>query len=150
MADHLDHLIEIMLEGDDDALDTFLLTESERDDVLNNLGGETTLMNYLLLFEEFLENHDIYLFDGWEQAEIIGKPRVEKFWVVFHLRIGPKADLRGARRIRDAAEQNQVRAKRQTDGSYLIQFTILKRDLDRIEQINQEKINQLSDEAVGK
>lgn len=147
-TDTFNQLVEVMLDEDDDSLDEFILTESEKDEVLAALSGDTTLMNYLMLFEEFLEQHDLYLFTGWDDAQIVGQPSVEKFWVTFDLLIDHKTDFRGARRINDAMPQGQVTAKRLQDGNILVRFQILKRLLDQIETDNKEKIEKLSDQAL--
>ena len=104
-------------------------------------------MNYMMLFEEFLEQHDIYLFKGWEKASFIGPPTVEKFWVVFTLLVSPETDLRGARRVNDAMHQGKVVMKKTQDGSIMVQFQVLKRALDQIETDNKERIEKLSDQA---
>ena len=146
--DTYNQLIEIMLDEDDDALGEFVLMEAEKDQVLAGLGGDTTLMNYMMMFEEFLEQHDIYLFDGWEEASFAKQPSVEKFWITFHLLVGENADLRGAKRVRDAMNQGDVTAKRLEDGSMVVIFQVLKRSLDQIEAVNKEKIEKLSDQAM--
>ena len=146
--DTMDHLVEVMLDGNESTLDELVLLEGEKDDVINSLGGETTLMNYMMLFEEFLEDHDIYLFDGWEDAQFIGKPIVEKFWITFHILLSDKADIRGGKRVNDALKQGEVIIRKLKDGRYLARFLILKRDLDAIENANKERIDQLSDQAL--
>lgn len=144
-----DSLVEIMMTDDAESLDEFILNESERDEVLSSLGGDQTLINYMFLFEEFLEQHDLYLFKGWEKAQFIGRPKIEKFWVTFHLLVNSKSDMRGAKRINDALKQGEVIAKDLPDGKgKIVQFTVLKRDLDRIEADNQEKIEKLSLQAL--
>lgn len=149
MSENYDHLLELMFAGDDEALNEAVLLESEKDDIIHALDGETTLMNYLMLFEEFLEDHDIYLFSGWDKAQIIGRPTVKKFWIIFHLLVNDNTDLGGARRVRDAMGQGKVIAKRIDDGNVVVRFEVLKRDLDKIEEINKEKIEELSDQAMG-
>lgn len=148
-SDTLDHLVEIMLDGDDDSLSDLILTESEKDEILFALEGETTLMNYIMLFEEYLEEHDIYLFKGWENAQLIGKPIVEKFWITFNLLVDENTDIRGAKRVQQAMSQGEVKAKKLQDGRRVVQFMVLRRDLDQIEKANKERIDQLSDQAIG-
>lgn len=146
--DTMDHLVEVMLDGDDATLSDIVLLEGEKDDVINSLDGEATLMNYMMLFEEFLEEHDIYLFAGWEDAQFVGKPIVEKFWITFHILLSDKADVRGAKRVHDALNQGEVIVRKLNDGRYVARFLILKRDLDAIENANKERIDQLSDKAL--
>lgn len=146
--DSFDQLVEVMLNEDDDALQEYILMEDEKDQVLAGIGGDVTLMNYLLMFEEFLEQHDVYLFDGWDTAQIAHQPKIEKFWAIFYLIVDDKVDLRGAKRVRDAMKQGSVKAKRLEDGKVLLIFQILKRELDYIENSNKEKIEKLSSEAL--
>lgn len=141
-------LIEVMLNEDDESLEEFMLTESEKDQVLASLEGDTTVMNYMMLFEEFLEQHDIYLFKGWEKAAFVGVPKVEKFWVTFTMVVDGETDLRGAKRVNDAMPQGRVKAKRMDEGQVLVEFQVLKRALDQIEAVNKEKIEKLSDKAM--
>lgn len=142
------HMIEIMLTEDDDSLDRFMLLESEKDTVLAALGGDPTLINYMMLFEEFLENHDLYLFEGWSSAAFVGKPKIEKFWATFALTVNEGTDMRGAKRVNDAMPQGQVKAKAMGNGKILVVFQVLKRHLDQIEETNREKIEELSDQAL--
>ena len=141
-------LVDVMLTEDDEAVNEFLLMESEKDEVLADLDGDTTLMNYLFLFEDFLEQHDIYLFKGWEQAQVVGRPSVEKFWVTVTLLVSDKTDLRGAKRVHDAINQGEVTTKQLNNGHILVKFMILRRSLDQIESLNKDKIEKLSDQAL--
>ena len=145
-----DQSVEILIDDADnnETILDFILTESEKDEVLYTLGGDQTLINYMYLFEEFLEQHDIYLFKGWEKAQFVGQPQIEKFWAVFHLLVNQETDLRGAKRIKDAIDQGSVEVKKLDNGSSMVKFSILKRELDRIESSNQEKIEKLSIEAL--
>lgn len=142
-------LIEVIMNEDDESLSSFVITESEKDNILYMLGGDATLINYLYLFEEYLEQHDIYLFKGWDKAKIIGKPLIEKFWVTITLWVSGDVDLRGAKRVNDAMQQGDVRIEKDTNESgYYVQFMVLKRELDRIENENKDKIEKLSDDAL--
>jgi hypothetical protein len=142
-------MVEIMMNEDDDSLDEFMLMESESDEVVAQLEGDTTLFNYLLLFEEFLETHDLYLFKGWDNASIIGAPEVEKFWVVIKLLVGEGTDLRAVKRIDNALGQGTAKSHDAGNGKHIVVFNILKRDLDAIEETNKNRIDKLSDEALG-
>lgn len=148
MTDTYDQLIEVMLNEDDDALGEYVLMEGEKDTVLAGLNGDVTLMNYMMMFEEYLEQHDLYLFDGWETAVFAKQPKVEKFWVTFYMLVDQNVDLRGAKRVRDAMNQGDVSAQRLRDGRIVVIFQVLKRNLDQIETINKEKIEKLSDQAL--
>lgn len=148
MTNPFHQLVEIMLGDDDDAVAEFILQESEKDDVMLALDGNSTLINYMMLFEEFLEQHDIYLFKGWEKAVFVSQPVVEKFWVVFHLMTPPNTDLRGAKRVNDAMKQGEVVFQEQSDGRALVRFTVLKRTLDQIEKDTQDRIEKLSTDAL--
>lgn len=152
VTDNMEYVVDMLLEDDDEGAMEWLLLEGEERDLLTNLGGETTLMNYLIKFEEYMDDHDIYLFDGWEDAQIVGKPLVEKFWVTVWLRLGPNAQIAGAKRLMNDKEgQNTVKFKKLgVDGrdGYLLKIRVLKRFLDQIEKRNQEKSDQLSDDEI--
>jgi len=150
MSETYNQLVEIMMNEDDDAISEFIIMESDRDDVMASLDSDTTLFNYLMLFEEFLDIHDLYLFNGWEKAAIVGSPKIEKFWATFMLLTPKGTDLRGAKRIKDAMGQGQVDVKKQSNGTTLVQFMILKRELDQIETTNKDKIEKLSVDALDK
>lgn len=148
MTNPYHQLVEIMLGDDDASLDEFILQESEKDDVMLSLDGNSTLMNYMMLFEEFLDNHDLYLFKGWEKAVFVKPPMIEKFWAVFWLQVGPETDLDGARRIHDAVPQGEVAFHKQSDGTTVVKFTILKRALDQIEVDTRTKIEKLATDGA--
>jgi len=143
-------LIEVMMNEDDESLDDFLLLESDTDQVIANLDGDVTLFNYIMMFEEFLDQHDIYLFKGWDKASLFGSPVVEKFWITIRLLVNDDTDLRGAKRVKDAMKQGDVVIKKTTDGRKVVEFSILKRDLDQIEETNKSRIEQLSMDALEK
>lgn len=149
MSDRKHRIVDLLIDGETQIATDELLLEAEEDDLLANLGGETTLMNYLLKFEEYLDDHDLYLFQGWEKGEIVEKPKVEKFWVTFYVRVPGDCELKGARRLTNDKEgQNVVKVKALDDGTHLVMFKILKRYLDEIEQRNKERSDQLSDEDM--
>lgn len=136
-------LVDIMLSESDEVLKDLLLVESEQDQVVAALDGDTTMMNYLLLLEEYLDAMDVYLFDGWEDAAIVAPPMIEKFWVTYLLRVCSKTDLTGARRIKDAMKQGDVRVKK-FNGGYLVKLLVLRRDLDKLETDSTTKIEQMA------
>lgn len=148
MSDRKLHIVDKLIEGDEEGATAALLLEAEEEDLLAHLGGETTLMNYLIKFEEYLDDHDIYLFKGWDKAVIVGKPKVEKFWTTIDVMVAPDTDLRGALRVvNDKEGQNKV-SKKKTKEGVIVRFKILKRYLDQIEQRNKERSDQLSDEEM--
>jgi len=148
MSETYSQLVEILLDRDDAALEDFLIMESEQDEALAVIGGDQTLMSYLLLFEELMDDHDIYMFDGWEDGIIVGKPKVEKFWVTVSMKVPLKTEMMGAKRMNDALPQSKISAKKVDDG-YIVKFEILKKVLDKIETNNKEKIKSLADNALG-
>lgn len=149
MSYRMDHIVDMIVEGDVEGANEFLLTESEENKIMKAMGGEIKLMNYLLKFEQFLDDHDIYMFKGWDEADIVGNPRVDKFWVTFHLRLQEGSEIEGAKRLQaNQKGQNQIKGIQLDDGSYLLRIKILKKFLDDIEKQNKEKSDQLSDEEV--
>lgn len=146
------HIVDMILEGDEEDLQEIenkIITESNEERILRNL-GDSTFMNYLLKFEEYLDNHDIYLFDGWEEARVIKPIKVGKFWAEFLLVVGKDTDLRGAIRLMNDKEgQNKVQYKELDGGKgYVIKFKVLKRYLEAIEKRSKEKAEQLADEQL--
>ena len=100
-------------------------------------------------FEEYLDDHDVYLFNGWEEAKVLKPINVERFWVEILVWFGPDADLRGATRLtNDKEAQNSVQMKKLGDHGYILKFRVLKRYLDAIEQRSKERAEQLSDEQL--
>ncbi len=144
-------IVDLMLEGDDDDFQEIkesILLENDEERILRTL-GDSTYMNYLLKFEEYLDDHDVYLFDGWDQAKILKPIVIDRFWTEFLVWFSPDADLRGASRItNDKEAQNSVRVKNLGDSGYILKFRILKRYLDAIEQRSKERAEQLSDEQL--
>jgi hypothetical protein len=147
--DTYNQLVEVMINEDDESLEEFMILESDGDEVISNLDGDSTLFNYIMLFEEFLEQHDIYLFKGWDTASIFGSPVVEKFWVTIRVLVDDNTDMRGASRINNAMEQGGVVIKKTSDGQRVVEFSILKRDLDQIEKTNKTRIEKLSVAALN-
>ncbi len=144
-------IVDLMLEGDDDDFQEIkesILLENDEERILRTL-GDSTYMNYLLKFEEYLDDHDVYLFDGWDQAKILKPIVIDRFWTEFLVWFSPDADLRGASRItNDKEAQNSVKVKNLGDSGYILKFRILKRYLDAIEQRSKERAEQLSDEQL--
>lgn len=144
-------IVDLMLEGDDDDFQEIkeaLLLENDEERILRNL-GDSTYMNYLLKFEEYLDDHDVYLFDGWEDAKVLKPITIGRFWTEFLVWFGPDADLRGATRlVNDKEAQNKVKVKKLGEQGYIVKFSILKRYLDAIEERSKERAEQLSDEQL--
>jgi hypothetical protein len=145
-----DYLVDMILDGRLEEATTAGILESEEHDASRKV-GDTTLLNYLVKLEEYLDDHDIYAFDGWESAEFVQKPKVEKFWVTFWLRVGKDCELEGINRITNSKEaQNKVAVQKYDDGTTLVQIQVLKRYLDAIEGRNKQKSDELSDEELGR
>lgn len=151
-VEEIKEVMDLILYGDDDDLEhakKTLIKESNEDRLIRVL-GDSMLMNYLMRFEEYLDDHDIYLFDGWDEAKVLGKPTIDTFWTTFHLLVPPKTDLRGAKRLMNDKEgQNVVSAKKlDDDNGIIVTFRILKRYLDAIEKRSKERAEQISDEEM--
>ena len=65
-----DYLVDMILDGRLEEATTAGILESEEHDASRKV-GDTTLLNYLVKLEEYLDDHDIYAFDGWEAAEFV-------------------------------------------------------------------------------
>jgi len=149
---HLD-LIERLLLPDDQAVSTVvghLLVEDEESELVRTI-GDTSLVHYCMKCQQFIEDElDLYVFAGWEQAEFIGPPVVEKFWVTFRLLLPPDSEWKYAKRFQyNHMGQNQIQVRQMDDGSYLVQVRILKRFLDMLEIRDKDKSEQLADEDIG-
>ena len=147
-----DHIVDMILEDDEsNKIEDAILLESEEEDIIQTL-GDVTKMNYLLKLEEYFDDHDLYLFDGWEDAQILAPVKIERFWTTFFLLVSPKTDLRGITRIQNDKEgQNKVAYKDLGDDKgYIIRVTILKRYLDAIEKKNKLRAQELSDDELAK
>jgi hypothetical protein len=141
-------VVDMLIDGDVAEAEEYLLLENQEQQIIRAMGGDRMPMNYLLKFEEYLDDHELYLFDGWKKAKVCYRPRIEKFWCTFFLFCPDSVDLRGALRlINDKEGQNEV-GKRRVDGGHVLQFKILRRYLDEIEKRNQERAEQLSSEEM--
>jgi hypothetical protein len=148
MTEEFESIVDLLIDGEEEEAEHHLLMENSEEQIVRVL-GDSSKMNYLMKFEEYLDDHDIYLFAGWEEAQIVAKPVIDKFWTTFHVQVGKGTDLRGALRITNDKEgQNTVRYKKNEDGSYTLIFKILKRYLDQIEQQSKEKAKQIADEKM--
>jgi len=144
IPNELTEIVELILEEDLEQAEYHLLIESTEERIIQALDGERMPMDYMLKFEQFLDEHDIYLFDGWDTAQFITKPRIEKYWAFFYLKASKDTDLRGALRIQNSKEgQNKVGVKKTGDG-YIFEFKILKRYLDQLDQKNKEEASRVA------
>jgi len=145
----LTEIVEMILDEDLEGAGYHLLMESDEERIIQQLDGDRMLMDYFVKFEQFLDEHDIYLFDGWEQSQFIAKPRIESYWTFFYLKVPKDTDMRGAMRIQNSKEgQNKVGAKKVDDG-YILEFRILKRYLDQLDQQNKEEASRISDDEFN-
>jgi hypothetical protein len=144
IPNELTEIVELILEEDLEQAEYHLLIESTEERIIQALDGERMPMDYMLKFEQFLDEHDIYLFDGWDTAQFVTKPRIEKYWAFFYLKASKDTDLRGALRIQNSKEgQNKVGVKKTGDG-YIFEFKILKRYLDQLDQKNKEEASRVA------
>ena len=146
---HLD-LVERLLLSDDKAVETVvghLIVEDEESELVKSI-GDTSLVHYCMKFQQFVEDElDMYVFKGWEEAEFIGPPKVEKFWVTVRLLLPKGAEYKYAKRFQNnTLGQTDVKIRELKDGSYLVQIRILKRVLDNLEVRDKDKSEQLADE----
>jgi len=150
MTHDLTHVVDKLLDEDDlAAVEHALLMENEEDRLTRKL-GDTTLTNYLLKFEEYLDDHDLYLYDGWNDVQVLGRPRVQRFWVIVYLWVPKETDLRGMERIKtDQEGQNQIKVKKLKDGSRILEVKVLRRLLDKVEEKSQDEAEDVSDEKIG-
>ena len=141
-------VVDMLINGEVEKAEEHLLNENQEQQIIRAMGGDRMPMNYLLKFEEYLDDHDIYLFDGWQDCVVCYKPKIEKFWTTFYLFCPEGTDLRGALRLTNDKEgQNEIKQKR-IEGGHILQFKILRRYLDEVEKKNQERAEELSDEEM--
>ncbi len=150
MTHDLTHVVDMMLDEEDlEGAEEALLMENEEDRLTRKL-GDNTLTNYLLKFEEYLDDHDIYLYDGWNTVQVLGRPRVQRFWVIVYLWVPKKVDVKGILRIKNDQEgQNQIKVKKMRDGSSVLEVKVLRRLLDKVEEKSQDEAEEVSDEKIG-
>ena len=135
---------------DDNEVNTFLLSETKIDELLAKVGDQQA-MNYLIRFEEYLSDHDVYMFRGWEDAKVVSAPKLTKFWCEFNVLVSNKTDLRALKRVTNDKEgQNETSVSDLENGAKLVNFKILIKYFDEIEKRNTKKIEELSKEDLGK
>lgn len=121
-----------------------LLCETIENDLLQKI-NETGSLDYLMKLETFFDQRDLYLYKGWEDAEILSPPKIDKFWVSIDLRVPKGSELQGAKRCAsDKEAQNSVRYKPLEDGSFFVRFKILRRILDKIEMDAKDRAEDLA------
>jgi hypothetical protein len=139
----------LMMEDRLDEAQNMLLAEDVEDKLLKAI-GEVNYVNYLMKFEQYLDDHDIYAFDKWEDAEIIATPKVDRFWVTIWMKLQPGTDMRGAKRLlNDKENQNEISYREEPDETVLMKFKILRRLLDKIEIENKENADEIADREAG-
>lgn len=143
-------LTDMIIETDDEReVNTFLMSESKIDELFAKVGNEQA-MNYLIKFEEYLSDHDVYMFRGWEDAKIVKAPKIAKFWCEFDVLVSSKTDLRALKRVTNDKEgQNEVNVSDLENGAKLINFKILKKYFDEIDERNDKKIQELAKDDMG-
>jgi hypothetical protein len=101
-----------------------------------DLEQDSSVMNYLFRLEQFLDENDIYAFDGWKGGFVYGEPEIEKFWFKTNFIFPKNLDIAGALRIIGKKKENRVWVKTLDDGRKLVKIAILRNKLDDIERDN--------------
>lgn len=145
MTEEFESIVDMLIDGEEEEAQHHLLMENTEEQIIRVM-GDSNKMNYLMKFEEYLDDHDIYLFKGWEEARIIARPQIDNFWATYYVRVGRNTDLRGALRVMSDKEgQNTVRYMKDGEGNYILVFKLLRRYLDQIEDKAKDEADQLSD-----
>jgi hypothetical protein len=133
MSSLSDYTMKLIFEDRIDEAQEALLCETIENDLLAKI-NEVGVLDYLMKIEQFFDQRDLYLYRGFEDAEILAAPKIDKFWVSLDLRVPRGTELEGTMRCcSDREAQNSVKYKELEDGSYFIRFKILRRILDKIE-----------------
>lgn len=144
MSDLSDYTMRLILEDRIDEAEEALLCETMETDLLQRI-NETGALDYLMKLEQFFDQRDLYLYRGWEDAEILNAPKIDKFWISLDLRVPKEVELRGAKRCcSDKEAQNSVQYRQLEDGSYFVRFKILRRILDKIEMDAKDRAESLA------
>jgi hypothetical protein len=145
MSELSDYAVSLIMEDRIDEAKECLLAESIETDIIKSI-GEVSALDYLLKLESFFDQRDLYLYRGWEDAQILSRPKIEKFWVTLDLRVAPHTELKGALRCcSDEEGQNTAKYKQLEDGSYFVRFKILRRILDQIETDMKDRAEEIAD-----
>lgn len=151
MSQRMEDVVDLIMEDRYEEAEQSILRETVEDKLLKAV-GEVSYMSYLLKFEEFFNDYDGYLFgEEWDKAEVLlNKIKVDKFWVTIFMIVPKGTDLRAAKRLMgDKTPQNSVQFKKLPDGRILLKFKVLRRYLDKIEQKNKEKAEEISKQETG-
>lgn len=145
MSELSDYAVSLIMEDRIDEAKECLLAESIETDLIKSI-GEVSALDYLLKLESFFDQRDLYLYRGWEDAQILSRPKIDKFWVTLDLRVDPHTELKGALRCcADQEAQNTAKYKQLEDGSYFVRFKILRRILDQIETDMKDRAEEIAD-----
>jgi hypothetical protein len=145
MNELIDYAVDLILEGREEDAQEAILCESIESELVKNI-SEVSMLDYLLKCEKFFDDRDLYLYQGWEDAQVLSAPKVDKFWITLDLRASPKTELKGALRCCNGdEEQNTVKYKKLEDGSYFVRFKILRRILDKIESREKDRAETIAD-----
>lgn len=140
-----DYAMTLLLEDRVDEAQECLMAESIESDIMQAI-GETSELDYLLKIERFFDERDLYLYSGWEDAQILSAPKVAKFWVTLDLRVPKDTELKGALRCcADEESQNTAKYKQLEDGTFFVRFKILRRFLDKIEMNAKDRAEEITD-----
>ena len=91
---------------------------------------------YEMMFEQYLDMCSVYAFEGWDEAHFSGAPHIEKYFVVFDIKLPHNANLSSLRRINGRENEHSHSIKETDDDSYLIRFRILRSFLEKLEEDN--------------
>jgi hypothetical protein len=140
-----EYAVQLLLEDRVDEATDAIVAEGIEDELLQQIRS-TSELDYLLKLDQFFDERNLYMYDGWENAQILKQPKVDKFWVTLDVRVPKETELKGARRCCAGKEnQNTVEFKQLEDGSFFIRFHILRRILDKLEMDNRDRANDISD-----
>jgi len=146
MSNLSDFAMQLILEDRLDEAQECLMAESIETDLIQAV-GETSQLDYLLKLEKFFDDRDLYVYTGWEDAQVVAPPKIGKFWVTLDLRVPQNAELKGALRCcsTEEEEQNTAGFKTLEDGSHFVRFKILRRLLDKIEMTSKDRAEDIAD-----
>src|SRR6185437_9887994 len=126
MSELSEYAVNLLMDGRIEEAEEVMLVESTEGDLRRQI-GEVSYLDYLLKFSKYLDDHDVQIFEGWDDA-LLYRPEIRQFWVIIYMRVGEKTDLKAIRRIcTDKEDQNEVRVKKMDDGTQLLRFKILRR-----------------------
>jgi hypothetical protein len=139
-----EYTMRLILEDRIEEAEEMLLCETIESDLLQKI-NETGSLDYLMKLEQFFDQRYLYLFPGWEDAQILAAPQIGQFWVSLDLRVPKETELHGAKRCcSDREAQNSVKYTQLEDGSYFVRFKILRRILDKIESDAKDRAEDLA------